>query len=241
MNPTVGSNRCWHWTIRETASRGRQGGVTLRMDLDEFAFAIRWPVSMPCTRRLGTRPRRPRVMDQRCPGFLGAPGMKQLLVAVGLVSSLSAQGELNVPRGYRLPTEGDYSGDWKEFRSTRPEPFVVNADFNGDGRPDQVWLLPAIGGGWGLFAFLGSSKGTYRVTRLDRDGKTAAQGFGLGIVEPGRLQTACGKGYWACKQGEPAVLELQLPAIEFFAYESASSVFWWDRRTGQFRRAWLSD
>ncbi len=168
--------------------------------------------------------------------------MRTLLVAVGLVGLLSAQTNVSAPNGYRFPIEADYSGDWKEFRSQLPVPFVVKADFNGDAVMDEAWLLPAnSGSGWGLFAFLGSPKGVHRVVRLDRDRRTEVQGFGIGLVEPGQYKTACGKGYWDCKPGEPAVLDLTLPAFEFFRFESASSIFWWNRQAGRFKRTWISD
>jgi hypothetical protein len=65
--------------------------------------------------------------------------------------------------------------------------------------------------------------------------------FWIGLVPPGQYKTACGKGYWECESGEPEILDLKLPAIEFAKYESASSVFWWNRRAGAFRRTWISD
>jgi TPR repeat protein len=79
--------------------------------------------------------------------------LKALLISIGLVGVLAAQASENAPNGYRFPSEADYSGDWKEFRATVPTPFVVRADFNGDGRLDEAWLLPTSSGtGWGLFA-----------------------------------------------------------------------------------------
>jgi hypothetical protein len=162
-----------------------------------------------------------------------------ILVTVLLSGVLAAR---TAPTGYRFPNEEDYSGDWKEFRDQLPTPFVVREDFNGDGVADEVWLLPASDGfGWALFAFLGSAKGPSTVISLVRNREANVQGFGVSVVEPGPYKTACGKGYWQCEPGEPDVLELQLPAFQFFKYESASSIFWWDRKSAQFRRTWISD
>jgi hypothetical protein len=167
--------------------------------------------------------------------------MRLILVALGLISTLGDPPTVRAPSGFRFPNEADYSGDWKEFRAKLPTPFVVKADFNGDGLPDEVWLLPMNSGpGFGLFAYLGS-QGSHRVIRLETDQKRDAQGFGLAVVEPGQQKRACGKGYWACKRGEPEVLDLKLPAFEFFKFESASSIFWWDGRSGGFRRTQVSD
>jgi hypothetical protein len=168
--------------------------------------------------------------------------MKTLLLLAGLFGALATQTSTRAPTGYRFPVETDYSGDWKEFRAKLPTPFVVRADFNGDGLIDEAWLLPATSGqGWGLFAVLGSSNGTHRFIRLEQDRESAIQRFGLSLVEPGQYETACGKGYWDCKRDEPEVLELKSPAFELAMFESASSIFWWDRRSGRFRRTWISD
>ncbi|MGH9253567.1 MAG: hypothetical protein ACRD3C_03250 [Vicinamibacterales bacterium] len=149
---------------------------------------------------------------------------------------------MRAPSGYRFPTEADYSGDWKEFRATVPTPFVVRADLNGDAIPDEAWLLPASSGrGWGLFVALGSSNGSHRWIRLERDAETDVQGFGISHVEPGQYKTACGKGYWACKRDEPALLDLKAAAFQLFKFESASSIFWWDQPSRSFKRIWMSD
>jgi len=118
---------------------------------------------------------------------------------------------------------------------------VVRADFNGDRLVDEAWLLPSNTSGWALFAFMASTSGSYRVVRLEQDRKTQPQGFGIALVPLGNHKTACGKGYWDCKKGEPEVLNLDLPAIEFFRFESASSIFWWNRKSGSFTRTWVSD
>ena len=168
--------------------------------------------------------------------------MKAFLLSIALVALLSAQTSVSAPNGYRFPREADYSGDWKEFRATAPTPFVVRADFNGDAILDEAWLLPTTPGpGWGLFASLSSSNGSHHWVRLEQDRKTEVQGFGIALVEPGKYKTACGKGYWECKPNEPDVLDLKSAAVEFFKYESATSIFWWDRRSGNFRRTWISD
>jgi hypothetical protein len=133
--------------------------------------------------------------------------------------------------------------DWKEFRATTPTPFHVRADFDGDSILDDGWILLATQGrGWGLFVFFGSSHGSPRVIRLEVDeGKNDAQSFGVALAKPGQHKTACGKGYWACKRREPQVLNLRVFGIEFFQFESSSSIFWWNRNAKKFERAWISD
>ena len=68
------------------------------------------------------------------------------------------------------------------------------------------------------------------------------QAMAVGTARPGRTQTTCGKGYDAkdpgCKKGVPFV-DIPLPSIEFFGFESGGSQFYW---TGEkFERVWTSD
>jgi hypothetical protein len=67
--------------------------------------------------------------------------MRLILIALGLIGMVDSAPTMRAPNGYRFPNEADYSGDWKEFRAKFPTPFVAKADFNGDGVPDEVWLL----------------------------------------------------------------------------------------------------
>jgi hypothetical protein len=156
--------------------------------------------------------------------------------------AMLGQVSVDPPKGYRFPNESDYSLDWQESRATIPTPFHVRADFNGDTITDDAWILLASQGrGWGVFVFLGSSQGPARVIELDvDDGKNAAQSFGLAVAKSGQHQTACGKGF-GCEPGEPKILNLQLPGISFYQFESSSSIFWWNRSASKFERVWISD
>ena len=115
---------------------------------------------------------------------------------------------------------------WKAFSKDVPTPFHVQADFNGDGLVDHVWLLLRSSGvGWGLFAFLGSKEGQRRAIKLEEDvGQVPAQHMGVLLVTPGEYDTACGKGYWDCEAGEPEKLKLTLPAIDFFTLRECQFV-----------------
>ena len=136
------------------------------------------------------------------------------------------------PAGWRLPTEADYSGDWLAFRQDVPTPFHVEADFNGDGVRDDAWiLLRSTGVGWRVVARVSQKGAAARTCDLvEPDGDASAQYHGIALVKPGRYETACGKGYFECETGEPEVLDLKRPAIEFFKYESASSIFFWESK-----------
>jgi hypothetical protein len=65
--------------------------------------------------------------------------------------------------------------------------------------------------------------------------------MGIDTVTTGDYKTACGKGYWECKKSEPEILNLKHVAINYFKFESANSFFYWDDKTGSFKRIWISD
>jgi len=145
------------------------------------------------------------------------------------------------PRAQRLASSFS-DGGCQDWRGTSPHRFLtVSADFDGDGQTDTASLLirePGVAGG--LVVILGKSPGTPLVLdSLDDAGWLDT--IGVELAPSGPYLTACGKGYWDCKSDEPKTLKLRRPAIEFFAYESASSIFFFDSTTRQFRRVWISD
>lgn len=66
-------------------------------------------------------------------------------------------------------------------------------------------------------------------------------------VSPGGLHAATlhYEGRALCpgdfEPGEPEKLTLVLPGLDFFAFESANSFFWWNAKSNAFERTWMSD
>ncbi len=146
------------------------------------------------------------------------------------------------PEGWRFPNKSDYRGNWRRFRKDVPMPYHVRVDLNGDKVIDHAWILiPTSGKGQGLFVFLGQSSGKPRVVQLDYSEDVSPQTMYLSEIEPRRYGTACGKGYWDCAAGEPAVLRLVRPGIVYAMYESSSSIFYWNAERKEFTRVWISD
>jgi hypothetical protein len=170
--------------------------------------------------------------------------MQLSLIGMVLVatSCLAGPKALLPPDGWRYPEESDYAEDWKEFRSQRPVPFHVRGDFNGDGFTDDAWILLRVSGaGWGVFVFLSDNGTERKPITLFEDDRGTAQSHGIGLVPPGRYATACGKGYFDCSSGEPENIELKLPSIDFFKYESANEYWFWDVDTRSFKTVAISD
>lgn len=165
-----------------------------------------------------------------------------ILVAAFCLIPLLVLAQQAPPPGWRFPEEADYTGSWQAYRTVIPEPFHAQADFNGDGLPDDAWILfSSLGKGSGLFVFLAQQEGYPKVITLDKNpGLNKPQNMGIKIVQPGDYKTACGKGYFKCGPNQPAVLHLALPAINYFVFEGANSFFWWDTPSASFKRIWMS-
>lgn len=144
--------------------------------------------------------------------------------------------------GWRFPMESDYMGNWQVFRAVIPEPFHVQADFNGDGLLDDAWiLLSTVGKAWGLFVFLAQQEGPPKVITLDKNpGTSMPQYIGIKAVQAGDYKTACGKGQSSCGPNKLEVLHLERPAINYFVFEGDNSFFWWDTQSQSFKRTWMS-
>ncbi|GEM_PF-713279 len=147
------------------------------------------------------------------------------------------------PQGYRFPTEADYKDDWVAFRKELPVPFHVRGDFNGDQQTDDAWMLLRKDNlGWGLFVFLAQPGRPHQIIKVEENSMDLNPQFmGIDLIEPGSYETACGKGYWDCQPREPAVLKLKREAINYIAFETASSIVYWDDEIQQFVQIATSD
>jgi hypothetical protein len=162
-----------------------------------------------------------------------------LLADVRIAISQSPNENLLAP--WRYPGESDYVGDWQESRARIPIPFHVIADFNGDGVDDHIWLMIRRDSDeWAVFAFLGRKRGDPTVIKLET-ASGRAQRHGLVVAKPGTFRTACGKGYFPCRPGEPQSVRLTRPGFELFIYESASVLYYWDEGRRSFRKVQITD
>jgi len=139
-------------------------------------------------------------------------------------------------QSWRFPVESDRTEDWSLHTD---EPFHVEADFDGNGVIDDVWIVVEKSGeGWRLIALM---NGSSKALPLTASASGQAQWFGLREVAPGTLKTACGKGYWECSEDEPPVLNLANPAVAFFKFESASTLYYWSDSESAFKSIAESD
>lgn len=182
--------------------------------------------------------------------FVRESFIRAVLLASGLAGCIQihaaesgARHRLGPPAGWHGPTSDELKSE--PLREKMPTQYVeAKADFDGDGKEDHAALFTADDGrSEAVFVKLSSRKTNEWLMAASMAHAQPYMGVRMGILvaEPGTVKTACGKGYWKCKAGEPAELRLQQPGIDFFKFESAGSVLTWNKASGQFQQTWLSD
>jgi len=160
------------------------------------------------------------------------------LAAAALSGGAAAAGAQAPPAGWRRPPMAALAGPDLALRQSAPDlNLKVSADFDGDGDADSAELLLARDGRtFALFASLASPAGAVQVKLAEGPAEDLPR-TGVSLAPPGVYATACGKG--AGRACDAARLELKLPAISLFTYESGAVYFDWDG--GAFARTWAAD
>ncbi len=146
---------------------------------------------------------------------------------------------------WRFPNESDVIGDWEIYRQEGREFYTFAADFNGDHKEDEAWILiKKDNTQWGVFVFLDANGSERKIIELYRSepGDNVPQGFGIVRTDPGHYLSACTQGYGTgCQLGERRFVVLKNPAVDFFRFESANSFFFWNEEIDGFENIWISD
>lgn len=165
--------------------------------------------------------------------------------ALCLIASAACVGSTSrLPPGWRLPTAAELSGPERAESPSRYGRAV--ADFNNDGWPDEAVLVQSTRfGGEGLLVRLSCGRSCDRWVKLDEFNfaprpTPGPLAMGVVVVPPGDHEYICDDTDGPCDGSWPRpVMHLDVPAIEYFKFESASSLFYWHE--GRFRRLWTSD
>ena len=163
-----------------------------------------------------------------------------LAVLLALFLPLALPAKDVAPAGWRAPTAAELGED-SDWRDEDPNKYLVaKADFDGDGKTDTARLLVhSSENKIGLFVTMSSGKGTHTLEIIGD--RKQIEWLGMSVVAPGTYDTACGKGLWECKAGEPKQLHLRHPAIDFFKTETEESCFWWNAKKKKFEKTAISD
>lgn len=164
--------------------------------------------------------------------------------AIGFLLSVSSVFAASFFDEWRFPDDADITYDWEIYRQDGSEFFTVTEDFNGDHKQDEAWfLIKNDDSEWGLFVFLDAHSKDPEIVELDRTkmSECPPQCMGIALAPWGYQVTLCGKDYFECDLSEPKIINLKLPAIDYFRFESANSYFAWNKELDSFERIWISD
>jgi hypothetical protein len=149
----------------------------------------------------------------------------------------SAFAQESLPDGWRKPSRAETAEAWRAKSATRF--LVVRGDFDGDGQEDLALLLVHDAGK--RVAVFARLSGQPNAWQMIHEAGASVRGLGIKIARPRNVETLCSADPSACAPETPKTLQLVHPAIEFFVWGEASSIFYWDAAAKEFRNIPLSD
>lgn len=134
------------------------------------------------------------------------------------------------PAGWTKPSDADLQGPNWDARKAKPaRDLRVEADFNGDGKPDAAELLVnRREKSYALYAFLNGASAPVQIvaSRLE-----FLPTMGLATAAPGKFETACSKGLDRtdpkCERGQKFI-DTKHQSISYFMYGANSDQLYWD-------------
>ena len=177
---------------------------------------------------------------------MSRPNTSVLLAILGGLSfTVSAESVPDLPEDWRFPVTDELKGNFIREQSGK-DYIEASADFNSDGISDTAYLVKSKKfSGEAIIVSTSSNDGfkwhVLNVISWGKEYPNVGIAMGVDVVPPGSYKTACGKGYWACKDDEVPLLELEFPAINYFRFGSAASFFYWSKEASSFKRIWVSD
>ena len=167
--------------------------------------------------------------------------MRFTLLLLSLLS-FSAFGSGPVfPAGWRSPTAEELQDSWRDKCPNRCA--WIAGDFNGDKLVEGAFLaVHEKRKVFGLLAFVYSapSKASWFVLDEINDPSWVTI-MGVQLYLPGTYRVVCSESEKQCGPDGKKPLRIGKPAISYFKYESASSVFYWHEPKNRFVRVWESD
>ncbi|RDZ26664.1 hypothetical protein DX914_16925 [Lysobacter silvisoli] len=151
------------------------------------------------------------------------------------------------PPGWRAPSAAELADPERKASTTAYARAV--ADYNGDGRDDTAVLLKRRhDGAQALWVHLSAADGAIwlKLAEIDLgdEHRDAPLIMAIDTAKPGVVAYGCFDGDDDCNFGFEAQrpkLRLKDPAINYYKFGSAASLFFWSRSRQKFLRVWLSD
>lgn len=164
-----------------------------------------------------------------------------LIFLLTIIITNCTRSDVVIPQNWRHPSHLESNDAWRNENSSKY--LITKGDFNGDGIVDVAMLLTSDNGSsLSLVAFISQNNKGFKTYFLNeiKDNRLI-HAMGIKKVSPGAYATACGKGYWECRNDEVPEIQIQHDAIDYFKIESANSFFYWDAKTEAFKQIWISD
>ena len=166
--------------------------------------------------------------------------LKILMTTFLLISCAQGKSEgLNIPIGWRLPTEAETTQDWRI--NDKNKFLMKNADFNGDGIIDTVQVyVKNTGNVFAIFAHVSNHK-AIKTIKLEEYEIQQLENIGVNLIKSGKYLTACGKGYYTCDTKNSKYVVVKNTGIDIFSWEQGNSILNWDSHTQMFLETPMSD
>lgn len=161
------------------------------------------------------------------------------LVPVYACANMSSY--LQIGQGWREADVEDEINGWAEYDS---KPYSVVADFDNDGVEDiaKILLPKVLNKGVKIVAVVSNQNNPKQVV-LEESIEFTPQEYTISLAEPSETvwESACGKGYYDCKEGEIARFKIRNPSIYMNYSESYATIFMWSHKNQEFINIPLTD
>ncbi|MDR1461522.1 MAG: hypothetical protein LBI78_07755 [Campylobacteraceae bacterium] len=119
----------------------------------------------------------------------------------------------------------------------------IEGDVNGDNMSDKIQMdISNDGKKLVLVALINEGNNSFKQYILTDDLESNYKEImGIRLLKAGTYETACSKGYFDCSLEGNLSITIDFNSIEFFKYEGASSIFYWNNENSNFSRIWISD
>lgn len=181
--------------------------------------------------------------------------MRILLTFLFILAIQANASQVKLPEGWRLPTEKELSGEERDnqHNSTNSDNRFSQAqgDYNGDGLIDKAYILVSTEfNGDGLFLYI-SDNGKYSWLPLEIDNWDksypdknyiyTSPNMGIGTLSSETFRRYVKKAWVTPDDIVPTENDFSNPALDYFRFESAGSLYFWSNTENRFVRFWYSD
>lgn len=147
----------------------------------------------------------------------------RIFISILVLASAAAWAQQDMPSGWHKPTA-------QELGARGDKGLTVQADLDGDGKPDTAYILTDDRGrAVGVLAFMGS---TSRWAKGDSASVSELPKWSIVELPAGEYKTACDRGTdeYQCSTGIGDSIKLEHPGVELTVKDGPTVAFFWDKQ-----------